>query len=768
MLLQVTTGVAVLLALFSQHVKGMERVVVVSEMNAHGDLISDDEDSTASIIIGSGSGSYIFNTLCCIYGNCSCPSLRITLANLTSNAVINITTDVMLSSIIPLVNLANITITGYNNPTVNCNSSGGIHFISCFNCTVEGITWERCGARNITNGGNVYPALQLFNSSNLMINNCTFQHSVGQAVVLLGVSGDVNINHCSFLFNELYLDHGAAIWYSSNHMLTTDSMLHFIITNCSFYYNKGTSVVYFGQSSIKSLEYLCLQNSKFCRNKGVPIYLCNQDLHISGNIKFQRNFGENGGGIVISDHSNVIFHTSARVKFTHNSANHKGGAIYLTNHSSILVKENTILDQDIQPLQTGNISVMFLNNKAEYGGAIYANDSSVTFGESAVVVINDNDANTDGGGVYCVHCNMLVEGNSAVMFKHNHVFGCGGAIYVHDHCSVRFTENSIVAFKDNVAIKRGGAMYVDYFSNVTYEANSSLTYDDVNMADTGGALHASVYCIITFRGNSTVEFNNNAASDGGVLYIDGSSAVLIGDNCIIMFEHNVADHGGTMITNDYSTVTFTDNCTATFNNNQVYNAYGGVAFIDLNSNMTFGGNSIVTFSNNTGDNGGTMYIDFDSTITFDGNSTTTFDNNTATANGGALYMHVYSSVIFKGNSTVRFISNTAYDGGSVFSYKEAVITFQGNSYITFDNNKAFLHGAALYLFTGCFLSFKENSTSIFSYNKALQGGVIYSQLNSHVYFDKTVEFNLLVTQPWKMVEHYTIPKVWLYSMVMQK
>ena len=341
MLLQVTTCVAVLLSLLSQHVKGIERVIVVSEMNAHGDLISDDEDNIATIIIGSGSGSHIFNTSCCIYGNCSCLSLHNALVNLTSNAVINITTNIMLSSIILLVDLANITITGYNNPTVSCNNSGGIHFVSSCNCTVEGITWERCGSRNMTKGGSVYPVLQLFNSSNLTIKNCTFQHSMGQAVVLLGVSGDVNIIQCKFVFNELYGGHGAAIWYSSNNIrvLTAGFMLNFIIINCNFNYNKGTSVVYFGQSSIESFEYLHLQNSNFCHNKGVPIYLCNQDLHISGNIKFQRNFVENGGGIVISDHSNVIFYTSARVKFTHNSANHNGGAIYLTNHSGILVKK---------------------------------------------------------------------------------------------------------------------------------------------------------------------------------------------------------------------------------------------------------------------------------------------------------------------------------------------------------------------------------------------------------------------------------------------
>ena len=126
---------------------------------------------------------------------CFCLSLFNVLANLTSNVLINIITDVQLNSIIQIVGLANIAITGLNNPTVNCNNSGGLHFISCYNCTIEGITWEGCGARDIGDDHIVYPVLQLTNSSNITIQNCLFQRSMGQAVVLSGMSGDVNITY---------------------------------------------------------------------------------------------------------------------------------------------------------------------------------------------------------------------------------------------------------------------------------------------------------------------------------------------------------------------------------------------------------------------------------------------------------------------------------------------------------------------------------------------------------------------------------------------
>ena len=176
MQLRVTT-VTLLLAVYIQYIRGFERVIVVSESNVDDDVqVSYDEDVFVTSGTGSGSGSHVFEgslTLCCIYGNCSCPSLYTALANLTSNTLINVTTDVVLSSIIPLVDLANIKITGHNDPTVNCHNSGGLHFVSCHNCIVNGITWDRCGDTNIRSNKSNFPVLKLINCSNITIENCS-------------------------------------------------------------------------------------------------------------------------------------------------------------------------------------------------------------------------------------------------------------------------------------------------------------------------------------------------------------------------------------------------------------------------------------------------------------------------------------------------------------------------------------------------------------------------------------------------------------------
>ena len=89
-----------------------------------------------------------------------------------------------------------------------------------------------------------------------------------------------------------------------------------LINSCNFYYNeRAKSIVYFGQSYTQLCVYL---NCKFYDNKGVPMYLSNHDLYINSNLEFSNNIAENGGGIFVSNYSNVIFRKNTTVSFTNN------------------------------------------------------------------------------------------------------------------------------------------------------------------------------------------------------------------------------------------------------------------------------------------------------------------------------------------------------------------------------------------------------------------------------------------------------------------
>ena len=221
-----TVAKCILLVLFIQHTEGFQKIITVTEV--FDDDSVNDKHIARSRGIGNDSGTDILSDLCCVHGNCSCLSLHAALINLTNDAVVNITNNVTLTSVVTVAGLTNVKIYGHNNATVYCNTHGGLYFVSCYNCTIKGIAWKGCGSRDISgHTDTVHPVLQLYNSSNVVIKNCSFQNSIGQALVLTGPSENVNISYCTFLYNDNYSSHGTAIHYSTN----------VFISRCTWSYN---------------------------------------------------------------------------------------------------------------------------------------------------------------------------------------------------------------------------------------------------------------------------------------------------------------------------------------------------------------------------------------------------------------------------------------------------------------------------------------------------------------------------------------------------
>ena len=341
----------------------------------------------------------------CISQNCSLVNL---LANFTSDVTIHITTDMMLSSVMQLTHLRNIAIIGYNNPTVQCGYSGGLYFVSCHNVTIQGIIWNECGAlANISTTQRI--GLYIYNSSNIIFQNCISQNSLGQSIALLEVSGSVSISNCNFTHNSHYKKHGTAIYYSSN--LNDNVQLVFTINNCIFDYNEGASIVYFDHSGT-SQKHLSLQNSKFSNNQGIPILILNKQLYINGVVLFEGNHATYGGGLFVGDHASVIFNKSAFVTFSKNVATNQGGAVFVSNQAMISFEQNSI--------------VVFNSNSADEGGAVFSKN------------------------------NITMKGNSKASFSHNSATK-GGAIHCYNNCDFTLMENSVTTFTDNNATK-GGAI----------------------------------------------------------------------------------------------------------------------------------------------------------------------------------------------------------------------------------------------------------------------------------------------------------------------
>ena len=564
-----------ILAVVVQCIDGNQRIVCVSE------LISDDEYLLPVGASGEGEMSGLYET-------CSFSSLSHTLDNLTSNILINITTDVTLSSILKVSDLQNVSIIGHNNPTVNCKT-GGIHFNLCHNCIIQGIIWDGCGSE--TKAGAV---LMLNNSSQITIQNCSFQHSSGPVIVLSEASGEINIKFCNFLNNNRYKHHGTAIHAevagSSNFKLN--------INNCSFSYNKhAKSLVY-----VRSIEHnvITLYDSTFNSNRGISIFLINQVLYLKKKVLFQSNRAENGAAIYISNHSRVIFGEDSDVAFIQNSADKAGGAIFLQEHSSLLFDQNT--------------RVIFCSNSAkDYGGAINSIKSShIMFTGSSNTILSNNSAGY-GGGISSDRGNIL------------------------------FEQYATTTFSKNTADYNGGAIDADSDTYVSFKENSKTVFSD-NTADHGGAC-SSINSNMSFEGNAITGFSNNPANHGGACYLLNSNMSFEG-NATTEFSKNTADAAGAIDAISESYITFKGNSKTVFSDNT---ANDGGACFSINSNMSLEGNFTTVFSNNHARYGG-AYYSYNSRMSFEGNAITEFSINTADYNGGAIDANPDSYISYSGNS----------------------------------------------------------------------------------------------------------------------
>ena len=738
--------VIIILATVIQYVDGNQRIVQVSE------LFSDDEDFFAS-----GDGDYLFT--CCVYGNCSCNSFEYAMTHLTSNVLINITTDVMLSSPIKLSYLENVSIVGHNNITVNCRKVGGIHFSFCNNCIIQTITWDGCGAKE-------EPALIFSCSSNITIKNCFFQHSIGQAIVLSAVTGDVNINHCQFVYNSHYRGHGAAVHYSSSNV-TNHLQFRFTISNCNFTSNKGAkSLVYIKNRISEHAVNVMLCCSNFCHNQGTSIYVVNKKLSLSGNLLFQNNTAKSGTGIYITDYSTVIFDRNSNVQFIQNSANHKGGAVFLSNHSTVLFDQNSniifnhnkAINGTIYSKASSNVTfkvnceVTFSNNSAtQYGAAIYSADNShVTFTGNSEVTFNNNLVYNDiniydcGGIIYSErYRHISLEDNSSIMFSNNTAY-YGGAIYSTNNSHISFQGSSFTIFGNNTTNHEGGAIFSDYTSHISFEDNSFTIFGN-NTAVVGGAIYSNKNSHIFFEGKSTTIFCNNTGDyNGGAISSCYNSHISFEDNASTIFGINTASDGGAIFCIKNSYIFFQNNFSTIFGNNTV-DSDGGAINAAYNCHISFKGGSSAIFGNNTAhEEGGAIFSCRNSHISFEDNSYTIFGNNTAYCGGGAISNAEISHISFNDYSSTIFGNNTAdYHGGAISTIDYSHISFEDNSFTMFSNNNADVYGGGIYLSDNSHTSFEDYSSAVLNNNTAEYGGAIYSTKSSHISFEENsaAEFN---------------------------
>ena len=672
-------------------------------------------------------------------------SLYYMLANLTSNTLVNITTNMTLFTTVQLIDFENISIIGHNKPTVECGNIGGLLlFTSCHNCTIEGVIWKNCGyVSSVT-----YPVLGLYESTTVTVQDCTFKNSAGQAIVLSEVSGVVKIVNCKFEYNYngIYKGHGAAVYYNKGN----ESYLMFTISNCDFaHFDNGESVVYIGKSTNDMNKTFLLHNSIFSHNQGVTIFFLNQLLYISGTVIFEWNVAINGGAVFTNGYSDIIFDKNSKIIFNNNVAHIHGGAMHLRKHCFVIFKSNS--------------TVHFIGNQAgRNGGAMFSNaETKIIFeGGSQVTFTNNKAVHKNGAGVFSCTLNMTFKGNCKVLFNNNVAKRNGGAITSKLHSIITFEGKSDVSFINNRAQLNGGAIYSFENSQIIFQDKSTVKFLH-NMAIKGGALFSLTNCGILFKDNAVVIFTANQAkrsNDGlyspndilnktatvkvsaGAVHLQYHCNITFEGKSLAIFRHNKGIHGGAVRICDNSYFTAKENASITFDHNDT--KVGGAVSVSKYSNMLVMGKSVSFIGNTATKDGGALYFHDTCGITFKENTIVTFTLGRATRNGGVGYFTENCHVTFEESATVRFNNNKAFqEAGALYASKSNVV-FRESSNIVFNSNRAAVSGGALYFTNRSDVSFSEISEVTFYNNEALHGGAMCSN-NSNIKFknSSTVFFN---------------------------
>ncbi|CAM9486217.1 unnamed protein product [Scytosiphon promiscuus] len=331
------------------------------------------------------------------------------------------------------------------------------------------------------------------------------------------------------------------------------------------------------------------------------------------------------------------------------------------------------------------------HGSASHGGAIHAEESSVSL--SGDVVLTANSASNLGGAVYASGSVVSWEGEGT-RFDNNTAEVAGGAIHA-TNSDVSWDGDG-VEFSGNSAGLNGGAISVVVSSSFSWKGDNARFQYNTAVGVSGSAIFASD-SNVSWQGDGTEFSENSAEEHGGAIYVMGVSK-LWWDGPTTFFGNIAGRNGGALAFVDFG-YEETLVSGATFIENTSWN--GGAIYV---FNSVYGFNfSDVRFEANTASNDGGAFAAYSGTddlpATFVG---CRFFNNKANDTGGAIETlagsHVFISCEFEGNSAdvggaarlggstdmtdCSFLSNSASSGGpAVSAIRTANISdtsFEGN------------------------------------------------------------------------------------------
>ena len=408
-------------------------------------------------------------------------------------------------------------------------------------------------------GGALY-----FYSSTARVKNCSLRNNsaINSGGAQRGLQSTIDFDTCVFRFNS------AMRWGG---VMDNKAGSNITIRHSSF--EENTAFLHQGGVVRTSLDTVTITNSTFLFNTAV----------------------DSSGGALSGLDSNFSI---SYCQFIGNSASYRGGALYTIGSMTML----EIIDYSNLFSEVKKDGTVFMNNTAQYGGALYSTARNMVINGSVLASHNwASDSNvmyfalTNGkilgnltfsynhGSLVLLSSTIIVEAscefinnsNSGAItilqsilnlkgsynLEHNHGQN-GGAVYAVES---QLYINAPVHISNNKAVENGGGMYL-YQSEIVCGQICHLIFQKNQANKRGGGIHAISSLIVLNAPHLSyqpkwIEFNENSASEGGGLLLESNAKLYVVQynsrfkrdrlsDYTIAFRSNNASYGGAVFVDD--------------------------------------------------------------------------------------------------------------------------------------------------------------------------------------------------------------------------
>ena len=469
-----------------------------------------------------------------------------------------------LSSTLTAEDIANLTIrgTGEAHSTIYCSPSRstkeegpGFKFVSVTNLHIINVTLEGCGtlqfSTTVRNGANAKyrSAMYILNSTNIVIEACSFQMSRGKALSFHDTGGQIRIVDSSFVRSVVpdeerkYLFGGGGIYIEYTYCTPGElncNLTHnvhnmnnsYLIDRCRFDGNRATNNEVSAQ--IHTVQFRILSGNdgnNAGQGGGIGITFKGTSswntISIS-NCNFTNNSALYGGGIelIFQDYARENNVTLNGNRFINNTAlKRAGGALqmgYVVTHN---VSHNMIAIYNTN----------FTNNSAGWGGAVgFFSSRSPRDMKNKLIFLNctwkGNSASFGAALAILPDArNTIFDGISLTPFLQNTTFIENRVVD-----EAKFLKSATNELSQHVL--ESGAVHVDAF---TVEFSHRIEF----IRNSGSAVLANS-AVINLLSDTTALFIGNSGTNGGAMALLGFSILQLFPNSNVTFESNSATELG--------------------------------------------------------------------------------------------------------------------------------------------------------------------------------------------------------------------------------